>query len=115
MTINLKQTIGIQVRTARNGRGLTQEELAEQIDMTTETVSNIERGCTLPEMKTLDRLSRSLEIPLLDFFGDETEFSGASLNRVKMEMKIREIARHLSDSDLEVAVKQIEALSNRSP
>jgi transcriptional regulator with XRE-family HTH domain len=114
MTINLKQTIGIQVRTARNRQDLTQEQLAEKIDMTVETVSNIERGRTLPEMETLDRLSRSLEIPLREFFGDEREFKDASHNRVKTEMKIREIARHLSDADLDVAVQQIEALSKRS-
>ncbi len=103
------------MRTARTGRKLTQEQLAEQIDMTTETVSNIERGRTLPEMATLDRLSRILEIPLREFFGDEQEFKDASHHRVKMEMKIREIARHLSDADLDVAVQQIEALSKRSP
>ena len=57
MAMNMKIMIGLQVRTVRNRKDLTQEQLAEAIDRTVETVSNIERGNSVSTTKTyMDRI-----------------------------------------------------------
>ena len=108
MAIDMKKMIGLQVRTSRNRQNLTQEQLAEAIDRTVETVSNIERGQTAPSLITLDRLSRTLGIPLRDFFEDSGQVN--THRRAELEVKIRELARSLTDEDLEIAVGQVEVL-----
>ena len=52
MANNLKTYLGAKVREARHAKGLTQEQLAERIEKTVETVSNIERGHTFTGPKT---------------------------------------------------------------
>ena len=111
--MDLKRVIGLQVKAARRGKGLTQEQLADMIGRTVETVSNIERAQTLPTLDTLARLSRSLDVPLRDFFGDEGGFERTSRRRLELELHIRELVRSLSDDDLELAIGQVGLLAKR--
>jgi len=114
MVINMKKIVGLKVKQARNQLGLTQEQLAECIGRTVETVSNIERGRTNSTLDTLDEVSRCLKITLSDLLGGFDEFKGKSDRRIKLELKLREIARSLPDGDIEVAVGQIETLAKRT-
>ena len=54
--------IGVRVRAARNNAGLTQEQLAEAIEVTTQYVSDLERGVVGISISTLRRLCLALEI-----------------------------------------------------
>jgi len=70
MTKCIEKQIGISIARARKDRELTQAQLAEMIDTTVETVSRIERGVSIPSLKTLERISKALNIhirDLLDF------------------------------------------------
>ena len=61
-----------QIRRLRLARGLTQEDLAEQFDMSVRTVRNIEAGRHGPAFDTLESLSRALGVEfkgLFDFGG----------------------------------------------
>ena len=60
---------------------------------------------------TLDRLSRSLDVPFCNFFDDGREFETASHPKIDLEMEIRGLIRSLPDDDLEMAVGQIELLA----
>ena len=60
---------------------------------------------------TLDRLSRSLDVPFCDFFDDGREFETASHRRIDLEMKMGGLIQSLPDNDLEMAVGQIELLA----
>jgi transcriptional regulator with XRE-family HTH domain len=110
MAQDLKQRIGMQVRLARRRAKLSQEKLAERIDRTVETISNIERGTEVPNLQTLDRLSRALGIPIREFFADGSD--PRSNRRAIIEAGIATTVRELSDSDAEVALGLIEALAN---
>ena len=57
-----KCQLGLRLRAHRLERGLTQEQLAEQIDRSVEAISNLERGVSLPSEATLHRLARVLEV-----------------------------------------------------
>lgn len=64
MNNDLKKHIGERVRKARKAKGLTQEQLAEAIDKTVETVSNIERGVKLPGLASLEEIRKALDVKL---------------------------------------------------
>jgi len=108
MSGSLKKVLGLRVRAARQHRDLTQEELAAQIGRTPESVSNIERGLQLPSLDTLVELGRILGVPVAEFF-DEDSGSSRSAERVSQEARLREVARSLTDRDLDIAIKQLSA------
>ncbi|MBP2311486.1 helix-turn-helix transcriptional regulator [Azospirillum soli] len=107
MSDDLKLRIGRRVRALRERRGLTQEQLAEGIDRSVETVGNIERGQTLVAVDTLERIARFLGAPISDFFDDGFTITPA---RADVEARIRDAVRGLSDLEAEVALHLIEGL-----
>jgi transcriptional regulator with XRE-family HTH domain len=114
MAMDLKHRIGLRVKTARAQRGLTQEQLAELIGKTTETVSNIERGHTLPPLDTLESVAKHVGAALRDFFDDAEQLSESDRQRLELEARLLQLSRSLSPADLKVAVAQLEALAHRS-
>lgn len=106
MATDMKQSLGLRIRTFRLARKMTQEQVAEAIERTPEAVSNIERGQSLPSLDTLERLALALDVPLAEFF----EKDGGSRQRIELEARLRVLARTMSDEDLEVSVGQAEVL-----
>lgn len=111
--MSLKTRLGIRIRTIRKNRGMTQEQLAELIDRSTDGISNIERGLSSPSVETLERLATKLDIPIRDFFGFDMADNESSSKRTAMMTNLNEIARDLSDKELGIAVAQLRALSRR--
>lgn len=110
MTDNLKSVLGRRIRAHRVARGLSQEQLAEQIGRSTETVSNVERGRTLPSLPTLERLARSLDVSLSSLFDQAAE--PRSRQRADLEARAQAVLASLSDINLEIAVRQLEVLAS---
>ena len=50
---NLGKLIGASIARLRKDREMTQAQLAEMIDTTVETISRLERGVSVPSIKTL--------------------------------------------------------------
>lgn len=68
--------IGKNIKKARIGRNLTQEELAELIDVTPQYLSDLERGVVGTSISTLIRLCQELDISSdLLLFGNSRETS----------------------------------------
>jgi transcriptional regulator with XRE-family HTH domain len=109
MTTALKRAIGARLRAARIARNLSQNALAEKIDRTEDTVSNIERGLTGPTIATLERLGRALDIPVSVFLEDDDRPT-VNKKRVEYELQIRDLLKRLSMHELKIARKQILAL-----
>ena len=57
-----KLTMGDRVQDTRKNRGLTQEQLAEKIDITVEYMSQIERGLKTPSMQVFIKLVEVLDV-----------------------------------------------------
>ena len=55
-------TMGDRIKETRKVRGLTQEQLAEQLDITVEYVSQIERGLKMPSMQVFLKLIEVLDV-----------------------------------------------------
>ncbi len=106
--MDLKHSLGARIRAFRQLRNLTQEQVATEVERTPEAISNIERGRSLPSLETLERLARSMNIPLAEFF--EEERTGLTRQRIEQEAKLRLLSQSLEDEDLEIAVGQAEVL-----
>ena len=54
--------MGDRIKETRKNRGLTQENLAEQLDVSVEYVSQIERGIKMPSMQIFVKLVEVLDV-----------------------------------------------------
>ena len=67
------------IRNAREQSGMSQEELAKQLNEKASLIRKLERGDTLPSDKVQRKLEKALEITLTEGAGDgETEWEGSS-------------------------------------
>ena len=64
----MKKLLGKRIKEIRKTRELTQEKLAELVDLETSSLSAIESGRAFPSMVTLEKLSHVLQVPLKVFF-----------------------------------------------
>ncbi|MBY4676340.1 helix-turn-helix domain-containing protein [Marinobacterium arenosum] len=64
----LKVQFGQQLKQLRKRHGITQEGLAGLTGLTTESISNIERGIFGPKFDTLEKLADVLEVPVKQLF-----------------------------------------------
>ena len=74
--------VGSRIRDIRQQRGLTQAELAQQVNMSLKHISAIECGIRLPSLDTLIAVANELQIdtnPLLQDFCQITVFDAAML------------------------------------
>ncbi len=65
-TTTLAKKTGRGIAERRKLLGLTQEELAERVDVTFEAISRIERGVSLPTLLRLEVIARALGINVID-------------------------------------------------
>ena len=68
--------IGTRLRAVREGKGLSQRELAQRAGLTNGTVSMIEQNKTSPSVSSLKCLLDAIPMPLSEFFS-EVEENGA--------------------------------------
>lgn len=105
-----KSRFGIQLRSIRKRRGLTQERLAELIDRSVDAVSNMERGISLPGYETLRRLAEKLSVPLTELAEAMEAAPVDDPERVDLLTRLSGLARELDTRNLQIAVEHLEAL-----
>ena len=65
---NVEKLIGAKIKETRRSKGFTQEHLSEMIDVSVETISRLERGVSMPSLKTLENIAQAFGAPLKSFF-----------------------------------------------
>ncbi|WP_368987148.1 helix-turn-helix domain-containing protein [Caldifermentibacillus hisashii] len=70
---DLSYKFGKRLQKIRKEKGLTQLELAEMIDVSSDFIGLMERGVNSPSFKTLEKLSETLKIPVYKFFQFDDE------------------------------------------
>ena len=68
--MNLKKELGEKIKRVRKQRNLTQEELAEMIDISPRSLSNIEVGACFVKSETLEKIIGSLNITTEELFAN---------------------------------------------
>lgn len=64
IALSTEQSIGQQIRSAREARGLSREALARDVDISTATVTRLEREDHLPNVRSLARITVALGLSL---------------------------------------------------
>lgn len=73
---NLKKLVGRRIKVIRKRHNLTQEKLAELIDICPRQVSRLECGGNFPSVTTFERLTQTLGIKTMEFFNFDDEKIG---------------------------------------
>jgi transcriptional regulator with XRE-family HTH domain len=79
------ESFGERMRAVREGRKMTQGDVARSADIYTSHVSDIERGRKQPTIGTLYRLARALRVHPADLLDDRDE--DALLDRIDKEQQ----------------------------
>ena len=103
MNDDIKRSIGLSVKTARQQRGMTQAQLAEVIDKSFEAISNIERGKTAPSFTTLADISKALGLPIRDFFAEEAV--GVADQRRQLLVRLNTLVSQMDSDTLRLFVE----------
>lgn len=69
--MDIKKEIGIKIKRLRQKRGLTQEKLAEKVNISTFTLIGIETGKNFMTAQTMEKLLECLDVPLDELFSVE--------------------------------------------
>lgn len=89
-----KTDIGKIIQKLRKGKGLTQEELAEKIDLSTNYLSKVERGLSVLNVEAFFKMASVLDFTL-DDFGVNTD---SRIDETKKEL----VNRILASSEKEI-------------
>lgn len=102
----MNQAIGIRLRQERRRLGLTLQEVADRASLSLGMISKIENAQTSPSLRTLARLSQSLDVPVTTFFRGFEEERDASYVRSGEGIElVRQGTRHGHRYELLAAAK----------
>ncbi len=85
----LKRLFGLRVQSLRRRVGLTQEQLAEAIGKSLDTVSNVERGVSSTRIETMDKIATVLGVSLAELFELDVPVSRDKETRKAVERLVR--------------------------
>jgi transcriptional regulator with XRE-family HTH domain len=83
--MNVKNVFGTNLKLYRKEKKLSQEELAEKVEISTKHLSEIERGIVFASASLIDKLAETLDIPVFAFFltGDSIYYDNIMLERIE--------------------------------
>ena len=94
----MSEVIGKKLKQLRKSRGLTQEQVAEKVDITRSTISNYEIGRRTPHLKDLSALASVFGVGL-DYFGITPKDEAFELiARAKEIFQSEEVPRETKES-----------------
>jgi transcriptional regulator with XRE-family HTH domain len=70
---DVKRLIGNRIKTLRQARGISQDELAEKTSLNTKYISSIERGKANPTLDTFIKIADALKLGIPELFNIEYE------------------------------------------
>lgn len=102
---DIKKLLGRRIKELRRQKGLTQEKLAELINIDQRNLSNIECGITFPS-RSLLALSKALNIELPQLF----EFDHNKYNLSDMKTHIVNMLNCISDRDIKIIYRLLKSM-----
>ena len=106
---SLAQRLARNLLKRRKELALTQADLAERLEVATETLSRFERARHLPSLKMLERMAGALRIPVADLLGDAASMPEAELDQSRLTAALD----GLDFRDRELVAATVEHLSQQ--
>ena len=101
-----RKRLGRRLQRLRRLRGLTQEQLAERIDINPKYLSSVERGEENPTLDLFLRLAEGLQVELPALF----QYAQEGESRERLRQHVERLVADLSEEDLRRVVRVLEAL-----
>jgi transcriptional regulator with XRE-family HTH domain len=101
------------VRAGRKAKDLTQEQLAAVTGVSSESISNIERGKFAPTFEVLAALVKSLELDVKAIFATARQNKKTTAQRLNDEAGIAQIIRDLEDRQVGLLFDIAKAVRDR--
>jgi transcriptional regulator with XRE-family HTH domain len=105
------QAFGKRLKVLRQTTGFTQDQLAEQVGKSSETISKLERGLIYPGVDMLILLAENLNSSLDDLVG-VTQSKGLSGKQITLLSEAHVALKQMDEQLLDVALKQLQALNS---
>jgi len=87
------RTLGSKIRKLREETGLTQEDLAKSVGLSSEFISQLELGKRSPSLESLSRIARFLEKDISYFVVDREESFSALINTEGFDLKTKRLMK----------------------
>lgn len=78
----IRKKLGARVRALREAKNLSQESLAESVDMDQQYISRLESGKMNATVDSLERIAEGLGAPLFSLFSSSKQFTAPSEEEV---------------------------------
>jgi transcriptional regulator with XRE-family HTH domain len=104
---NLAQLVGQAIARQRTARGLTQEDIAERLQIGSEAVSRIERGVVMPNIERLMQFAEAFGCEAADLL------TQASPRSEDQAVRISQMLGQLTPVDRQLVLELVERLSQR--
>ena len=99
--------IGRQIRDIRCAKGLTQEELAEMINVSTSFISKIERGIRHPGLETMISIASALGTTI-----DVLLIGNQSGDKTIYQRELRDVMKNCSNKEQELILSVAKAMKS---
>jgi transcriptional regulator with XRE-family HTH domain len=111
-----QMNIGETIRNFRMQKGMSQGDIEKRTGLLRCYLSRVENGHTVPSLDTLAKIASSLEIPLGNFFTDNTTEAGKNLPQLSEEevrflSQIRRYSSNLNDSDRKLVLAMVKKMA----
>ncbi len=107
MDEEIKKYLGLKVRFLRENAKISQEELANSCDVSWRTISNLERGCVVPDLKMVYNIARFFGVGLDELFDIKIQ-PKKSVARIFAENQLIERVRAMDDRMLAFVAEQVD-------
>lgn len=108
MKDELKRQLGLKIKSLRETEKLTQEELSVVCDVSWRTISNLERGVVMPDLRVIVALSKYFKISLDDVLNINESEKSKPNSRIEKENRLIEKIKRFDDKTLSFFDENIE-------
>jgi transcriptional regulator with XRE-family HTH domain len=95
--------IGVTIRSFRLQRGMSQGDIEKRTGLLRCYLSRVENGHTVPSLDTLQKIAVALDLPLSQFFSEDTprDANAASLSEdeIRFLTQVQRYSSQLTDTD----------------
>jgi len=109
--------IGTTIRTYRLQKGLSQGDIEKKTGLLRCYLSRVENGHTIPSLDTLSKIASSLDLPIAQFFADDSlgrQFNTQKLSDEELRFltQIRRYSSNLNESDRKLLLAMVKKFAS---